>query len=95
MPRPQLLLEENEYFGKGKHIVTLEWNLMARSKNVVVSHVEHIRWSNDMYSTWNNLIQSPNYHLSMDLFKMGILVKKQSKHKEHFVIKMKNILKSM
>ncbi len=57
--------------------------------------LDDIRWSDDMYTSWNILIQSTDYHLSMDLFKMGILVKKQSKHKEHFVIKMKNILKSM
>ena len=57
--------------------------------------LDDIRWSDDMYSLWNKIIQSPNYHLSMDLFKVGILVKKQIKHKEHFVIKMKNILKSM
>ena len=57
--------------------------------------LDDIRWSDDMFLAWNNLSKSTDYHLSMDLFKMGILVKKQSKYKEHFVIKIKNILKSM
>lgn len=80
---------------KGASLVRYLNKLKHHTHDETIFLLDDIRWSDDMYTTWNNLIQSNNYHLSMDLFKMGILVKKQGKHKEHFVIKMKNILKSM
>ena len=41
------LRQEDEEFVFAHCFLTLEWNLMARSKNVVSAHVEHISWSND------------------------------------------------
>jgi len=38
--------EDNEYIF-GHCFLTLEWNLMARSDNVVHSHVNHLEWRDD------------------------------------------------
>ena len=39
--------EEDPEFAFAHAFLTLEWNLMARSENVVDAHVDHIFWNND------------------------------------------------
>jgi hypothetical protein len=39
--------EEEEEFIFARSFLTLEWNLMARSENVVHAHMFHITWEND------------------------------------------------
>jgi hypothetical protein len=39
--------EEGEEFIFARAFLTLEWNLMARSKNVVQAHILHIHWEDD------------------------------------------------
>ena len=50
--------------------------------------LDDIRWSGDMMHTWNELIASEKYHLSMDLFKMGIIMIRSHQEKEHFKIRL-------
>lgn len=54
--------------------------------------LDDIRWSDGMFEVWNELIASEKYHLSMDLFRMGILIPRPQQVKQHFVIKLKNVL---
>lgn len=49
--------------------------------------LDDIRWSKDMLFAWNKLVDSSDYHLSIDLFKMGILLKRSHQEKERFVIR--------
>jgi predicted O-methyltransferase YrrM len=49
--------------------------------------IDDIRWSRDMFDAWNKIIKMEQYHLSLDLFKFGIILKKHSKEKEHFIIR--------
>lgn len=49
--------------------------------------IDDIRWNEDMFSAWQTLRNSNTFHLSMDLFKFGVIVKKQGKEKEHFTIR--------
>lgn len=49
--------------------------------------LDDIRWSKDMLKAWNKLESNPNYHLTIDLFKMGILMKRAHQEKECFVIR--------
>lgn len=49
--------------------------------------LDDIRWSNDMFDAWNSLINSYHYHVSIDLFRMGILVPRKHQQKEHFILK--------
>jgi predicted O-methyltransferase YrrM len=50
--------------------------------------VDDIRWSKDMLMAWNQLIQNEKYQLSIDFFKMGILMKRPTQMKEHFTLKL-------
>jgi predicted O-methyltransferase YrrM len=49
--------------------------------------LDDIRWNEDMWSCWNQLIHDETYHVSIDLGRMGILMKKSTQTKEHFVIR--------
>jgi predicted O-methyltransferase YrrM len=54
--------------------------------------LDDIRWSEDMFESWNEIISLEEFHLTMDLFRMGIIIRRPQQVKEHFVIKLKNIL---
>lgn len=49
--------------------------------------IDDIRWSNSMFNAWQKLATSDDFHVSMDLFRMGILLPRKNQMKEHFVIK--------
>ncbi len=49
--------------------------------------LDDIRWSKSMKDAWLELIKMEKYHVSIDLFRMGILIKRPHQAKEHFVIK--------
>ena len=54
--------------------------------------LDDIRWSTDMFAAWNELKSSNKYNLSLDLFRMGILVPRPQQEKQHFTIKLKSVL---
>jgi len=49
--------------------------------------LDDIRWNKDMLYAWNELVSKDKYHLSIDLFKMGIIMLRNHQEKEHFVIR--------
>jgi predicted O-methyltransferase YrrM len=49
--------------------------------------LDDIRWSDDMYSAFKQLIAKSDYHVSLDLFDIGIVAKRPQQEKEHFVLK--------
>jgi predicted O-methyltransferase YrrM len=57
--------------------------------------LDDIRWSDGMFKAWNKIIKDEKFHLTMDLFRMGIISKRPMQAKEHFVVKLKGILKGM
>ncbi|MEY3237305.1 MAG: hypothetical protein RI883_1406 [Bacteroidota bacterium] len=48
--------------------------------------LDDIRWSNSMFEAWTELCASQDYHVTMDLFRMGIILKRTQQVKEHFVV---------
>lgn len=57
--------------------------------------LDDIRWSDGMFATWKKLLENERFHLTMDLFRIGIVLKRTHQHKENFTIKMQGVLKGM
>jgi predicted O-methyltransferase YrrM len=63
--------------------------LKKHTHNDTIIVLDDIRWSDSMLDAWKELIKEKDFHLSMDFFRMGILVKRQQQEKEHFILKLK------
>ncbi len=48
---------------------------------------DDIYWSLEMKKAWQEIIQSPQVTVSIDLFDMGIVFFKQGQHKQHFKLR--------
>lgn len=57
--------------------------------NDTIIVLDDIRWSTSMFNAWNKIKLEKKYHLSMDFFRMGVLMKRPQQEKEHFILKLK------
>ena len=49
--------------------------------------LDDIRWSASMYEAWEELKKDPFFHLSIDLFRCGMLAKRSHQQREHFMLR--------
>lgn len=56
--------------------------------NDTIILLDDIRWSNDMYDAWKEIISREKYHVSIDFFRMGMILIREQQMKEHFSIRM-------
>tara|TARA_B110000503_G_C7070585_1_gene380693 strand:- start:179 stop:946 length:768 start_codon:yes stop_codon:yes gene_type:complete len=50
--------------------------------------LDDIRWSQSMLDAWTSIIESSEYHVTLDLFRIGIIVRRSQQVKEHFYLKL-------
>ncbi len=50
--------------------------------------LDDIRWSDSMLNAWQRIQNNPDFHLTIDLFRVGLISKRPKQEKEHFVIKL-------
>lgn len=78
-------------FIDGHHsgVATLEYLQMLEShiSDNTILIFDDIRWSDDMLSAWNHIVKTSGYHVTIDLFRMGIAVKRPQQEKEHFTLR--------
>lgn len=48
--------------------------------------LDDIRWSDSMYRAFNTLVSSDEFHVTLDFFRFGIVLRRPQQQKEHFVL---------
>jgi predicted O-methyltransferase YrrM len=71
----------------GKALINYIADLQAFSHNDTIFILDDIRWSQSMFEAWNEIINNNEFHLTIDLFRMGIIIKRHQQEKEHFILK--------
>jgi predicted O-methyltransferase YrrM len=71
----------------GKALLRYMEKLVQCSHEQTIFVLDDIRWSQCMLDAWKILISSSEYHLSLDFFRMGILMRRPNQAKEHFVLR--------
>ena len=71
----------------GKALKNYIQQLMSFSHNDTIFILDDIRWSKSMFEAWDELIKNKEFHLTIDLFRMGIIMKRIQQEKEHFILK--------
>lgn len=61
--------------------------LDSYSNDSTIFILDDIRWSEDMFAAWNELKLSKKYHVCLDLFRYGILIKRPQQEYESFMIR--------
>jgi predicted O-methyltransferase YrrM len=60
---------------------------IAPFKSVELIIFDDINWSDDMFNAWSEIISSKDFKVSINLFKLGLLYRREGQRKEKFVIR--------
>ena len=72
----------------GDALLTYMNHLKSITHNETIFVLDDIRWSDSMLNAWNKIVGDDHYHVTMDLFRMGIVVPRHQQEKEHFTIRL-------
>lgn len=61
--------------------------LQDHSHDETLFILDDIRWSDSMTNAWEKIVSDSRFHLSMDLFRVGIVARRSHQEKEQFVIR--------
>ena len=71
----------------GKALLTYFERLQKHSHDETIFILDDIRWSDSMKSAWEEICEDSRFHLTIDLFRVGIVVRHNQQNKEHFIIR--------
>lgn len=66
-----------------KQLEELEKNM--HSETLVI--LDDIRWNADMFQAWEQIRIQKRYHLTLDYFRMGVIIQRPHQVKEHFTLR--------
>lgn len=72
---------------QGKALKKYLYSLEKHAHDETIFILDDIRWNQDMLDAWTEIYTSEKYHLSLDLLKFGIVMKRPHQVKEHFILK--------
>lgn len=62
--------------------------LLPFATNETFIILDDIRWSDSMFEAWATLVKDPRFHVTIDLFRMGIVLLRNQQEKEHFTLRL-------
>lgn len=61
--------------------------LKSHAHSDTIFILDDIRWSESMHQAWKSIVSSPEYHVTIDFFRMGMVLLRPQQEKEHFILK--------
>ncbi len=80
-----LVFIDGDHIGKNL-LINLD-KTIQKCHNETLIVIDDIRWSTDMSAAWEQIILDKRFHITIDLFKLGIVLLKPDKEKEHFILR--------
>lgn len=62
--------------------------LLPFASNETFIILDDIRWSASMFQAWQELVNDSRFHVTIDLFRMGIVLLRNQQEKEHFTLRL-------
>lgn len=84
------LKKPNILYIDGNHTyeATLRYfDIISKFSEVDLILFDDIHWSKGMEKAWNEIAEKPEFHVSIDIFRLGILFRREEQTKEHFVLR--------
>lgn len=72
---------------KGEALCRYLDHILPYTHEQTIFLLDDIRWNDDMFKAWNKLIADERFHVSIDFFRMGMLSRRPTQAKEHFILK--------
>lgn len=70
----------------GEAVLNYLGHLKNHSHNETIYIIDDIRWSASMKKAWDTIVTDPDFHVTIDLFRMGIASRSHQHMKEHVVV---------
>ena len=71
---------------KGESLCSYLNQIMPHTHEQTLFLLDDIRWNDDMFMAWNELVSDERSHVSIDFFRMGLLSRRPTQAKEHFIL---------
>lgn len=71
----------------GKALIDYLSRLQLHAHDETLFILDDIRWSASMKSAWDSIKENPDFHLTIDLFRVGIVSRRSHQEKETFIIR--------
>lgn len=72
----------------GKALLDYMDHLRRITHDQTIFVLDDIRWSSSMLDAWQNIIADKQYHVTLDFFRFGIVIRRPQQTKEHFLLKL-------
>lgn len=71
---------------KGEALCSYLDQIIPHTHEQTLFILDDIRWNDDMFKAWNKLIADERFHVSIDFFRMGLVSRRPTQAKEHFIL---------
>ena len=72
---------------RGRHLLDYFHQIFPSMSENGAIVLDDIRWSEDMYDAWNQIVDHPDVMLTLDLFGLGVVFHVEGYEKQHFKLR--------